>query len=80
LNGTPLALQELEKFTIYAAQAPEVHYDKRLFEIDIADVFMTTYEVRDLKNGSYWFYMTATDTQGNVSTYSNVQQKVCNQA
>jgi hypothetical protein len=80
LNGTPLVLQELKNFTIYAAKTPDVHYDQRIFEIEINDVFLTTFEVKDLKNGSYWFYMTVTDLQENTSTYSNVQQKVCNQA
>jgi hypothetical protein len=68
-DGSALEAGELAGFTLYANQTgdttPEVTYE-------ITDPYVMLWELRDLKGGTHWLWMTATDTDGRVSDNSNV--------
>jgi len=70
-------LTELSKFTIYMSSQPNVEGQFRELEIDITDVFLITWEARNISSGTHYFYMAAIDKVNNISAYSNILSKTC---
>lgn len=76
-DGTPLALSELSKFTIYISESPDPADMLIELVIDIADANMISWEVRNLTVAQHFFWVTATDTENRESAPSNVEDKQC---
>jgi hypothetical protein len=70
-DGSPLSLSEIDGYRIYmgdseTALAPVM---------DINDQTLNQYTVTNLTNGTHYFSVTAYDTDGNESAYSNIVMK-----
>lgn len=77
MDGTSLELEKLQKFTIYVNDAEGMEEARIILVIDLTDVYLIQWEIRNLPAGLHWFYMTATDTENNVSGFSNEKSKTC---
>ena len=83
MDESPLTLEELQKFTVYVNNAEGMEEARITLVIDLTDVYMIQWEIRNLPAGQHWFYMTATALgtvpgQPNpVSGYSNELSKFC---
>jgi len=77
MDSTPLTLNELQKFTLYVNDAEGMEEARITLVVDLTDVYLIQWEIRNLPAGQHWFYMTATDTENNVSGYSNEVSKFC---
>lgn len=76
-DGTPITTDEMEKFTIYVNKQNNVTDNTIVAVIDITDVNTTDFTIQELSRGQKYFYMTVTDTEGRVSTFSNILNKLC---
>ena len=79
LDGTFLPIEEIEKLTIYVAEA-EGKDQSTLLRIDdvTATEFKTSHTITPLPSGmTYWFYLTVTDLDGVQSVTSNELSKTC---
>jgi len=77
MDNTPLTLDELQKFTLYVNDAEGMEEARITLVVDLTDVYLIQWEIRNLPAGLHWFYMTATDTENRVSGYSNELSKFC---
>lgn len=77
MDGTPLALSELQKFTIYVSESPDPADMLIELVIDVNDANMISWEVRNLTTTQHFFWVTATDTDNRESAPSNVEDKDC---
>lgn len=77
LDGSPITVGELSKFTIFLSEQPDTEDIYREMEIDINNTFLVTWEVKNIPVGQHYFYMTATDLDDNISAYSNILSKQC---
>ena len=77
LGGAPLSVEELEKFTIYVSKTGDTDQKELERVLDVNDTYLISWRVENLGQGTHWFYMTATDTEGNVSGYSNILSMTC---
>lgn len=77
MDTTPLRVEELQKFTIYINDAEGMEEARITMVIDLTDVYLIQWEIRNLPAGRHWFYMTVTDLDNLVSAYSNELTKVC---
>lgn len=77
MDDSPLALEELAKFTIYVNDAEGMEEARITLVIDLTDVYLIQWEIRNLPAGQHYFYMTVTDTEGLASGYSNEVSKFC---
>lgn len=79
LDGTFLPIEEIQKLTIYVAEA-EGKDQSTLLRIDdvTASEFKTSHVITQLPSGmTYWFYLTVTDLEGIESMSSNELSKTC---
>ena len=76
-DGEVIDVDDLQKFTIYVSKKPSTDYDDIELSVDLDDVYLITWEVRNITRGKHWFYMTATDKDNNTSAFSNLLNKVC---
>ncbi len=70
-DGTPLPLSELAGYTLYYGPS-EGSYSS---SINIDDPFTTSLTVTDLPVGTYYFVLTARDSDGRESGYSGAAQR-----
>jgi len=76
MDGTPLLITELSKYTVYVSESPEPLDMLIEMVIEISDPNVISWEVFDLSH-PHWFWVTATDTEGLESGPSNVEGKDC---
>lgn len=76
-DGSPITTEEMQKFTLYINRRNDVTEETLAAVIDITDVNTRDYTVQELSRGQKYFYMTVTDTEGRVSTFSNILNKLC---
>ena len=67
-DGTPIAPSELSGYTVHYGSAPGSYTNS----IAIEDPFTTSVTVTDLPVGTYYFALTAEDSNGQKSNYSGV--------
>lgn len=77
VNDNPLKTEELEKYTVYINRRDTVEDSSLLLVVDITDINLITFVISEVPKGVKYFYMTTTDTEGRVSTYSNIEKQVC---
>lgn len=77
MDGTPLPLEELSKFTIYMSESPDPADMLIELVIDVEDQNLISWEVRNLTVKQHYFWVTATDTDNRESAPSNVEDKDC---
>jgi hypothetical protein len=70
-DGTPLSMSEIAGYTLYYGSSAGNYSTS----VDINDPFTTSITVTDLPVGTYYFVMTARDTDGQESGYSSVAQR-----
>ena len=67
-DGTPIAPSELSGYTVHYGSAPGSYTNS----IGIDDPFTTSVTVTDLPVGTYYFALTAEDSNGQKSSYSGM--------
>ena len=77
MDETPITKEEFSKFTIFVADKEGYEQFDLTIVMDISDVYLIQWEVKNLPSGQNWFYMTVTDTEGRESGYSNEVSKLC---
>jgi hypothetical protein len=77
LDGSPLTVEELRKFTVFLSSQPDTDDIFKQLQVDITNTYLITWEIKNIPEGAYYYYMTATDLEGNVSAYSNILFKEC---
>ncbi len=70
-DGTPISVSELSGYTVHYGSAPGSYTSS----IGVEDPFTTSLTVTDLPEGTYYFVLTAEDTNGQQSDYSGVVTK-----
>jgi hypothetical protein len=70
-DGTPLSMSEISGYTLYYGSSAGNYSNS----VDIDDPFTTSITVTDLPVGTYYFVMTARDTDGRESGYSSAAQR-----
>jgi hypothetical protein len=71
VNGQALSLSELRGYYVYAGRSPG---DMRRV-VEISDAYRTTYEIRGIESGTYYFCVTAIDVSGLESPRSEIKSK-----
>ena len=77
INDKPLPLDELAKITIFVNRLSGFRKEFIEFTVDITDVNLIQWEIKDLNRGRHWFYLTVTDTDNIESGFSNEEFKIC---
>ena len=72
-----MPIEELAKLTIFVNRFPGQRQESVEFTLDITDVNIIQWEVHNLARGQHWFYMSATDIDGEESGFSNELSKIC---
>lgn len=73
----PLEAGELAKLTVYAGRMSMLPVDELAFVMDISEVYILTWTMADLEEGTWYFEITVTDTLDQESGRSNEASKVC---
>lgn len=68
-NGHPFLLEDIEKFTIYVAEAAGQRQFDLLFVFDLNNSMVMTHRIHNLPKQSY-IYMTVTGLDGHTSAFS----------
>ena len=76
-DGTPLTTAELKQYTIYVNRRDSVDTSTLVTIYEVSDTNIVTWQLDGLSKGQKYFYMTATDTEGRESTFSNIMSKLC---
>jgi hypothetical protein len=76
-DGTEISVEDISKFTIYINRRDDVTEETLVGIIDVMDTKQITYRIDNISKGRKFFYMTATDHEGNESTFSNILSKLC---
>ncbi len=70
-NGEALAMSEIEGYTLYYGNTAGIYPDS----VSINDAYTTSTTIAELPPGTYYFVVTARDTAGRESGYSNMTTK-----
>jgi hypothetical protein len=73
-NGDPLALSEIEGYTLYYGESAGNYANSR----QINDVSSTSITITDLPFSTYYFVVTTRDTLGKESAFSEMVKAVVN--
>jgi len=77
LDGTPITLKELEKYTIYVNLRESTDDSTLVMIADITDTTIESWLLKYVHKGRVYIYLTVTDTEGRISPYSNMLDIVC---
>ncbi len=77
MDGTPLTIAELDKFTIFVSESPDPRDMLITLVVEVTDANMISWEVVALSAEQHFFWVTVTDTEGRESGPSNVEDKDC---
>lgn len=77
IDDIPISTDELEKFTIYMSEQPSTEMQYIELVSEITDTNLILWEIKNIGNGTHWFYMTTILKEGNVSPFSEIQIKIC---
>lgn len=77
IDGTPITIEELDKFTIYINRRNSTDPSTVVLIVDLTDTTQQMAEITDIPKGQRYFYMTVTDLNGVESPFSNILSKLC---
>ena len=72
-DGSSLSLSEIDGYRIYMGESES----SMVAVMDINDYSVNTYTLTDIPQGDHYFAVTAYDSAGNESTFSNIILKSC---